>query len=52
VHDEELVAVRQVYGTFSAVQMVWPDSAGRFPWDAGYTNPPDAQPLLGPLPTL
>lgn len=50
VQDEELVAVRQVYGRCSAVQMVWPDSAGRFPWVAGYNNPPDAQPLLGPRP--
>ncbi len=51
VQDEELTAVRQVYGTCSAVQMVWPDSSGRFPWDAGYNNPPDVQPLLGPRPT-
>jgi hypothetical protein len=52
LRDEGLVAVRQVYGSCSAVQMVWPDSAGRFPWIAGYNNPPDAQPLLGSLPTL
>jgi Domain of unknown function (DUF4262) len=50
VQDEELTAVRQVYGTCSAVQMVWPDSAGRLPWVDGYNNPPDAQPLLGPAP--
>ena len=52
VQDEELVAVRQVYGKCTAVQMVWPDSAGRLPWIDGYNNPPDAQPLLGPRPEL
>lgn len=50
VEDEELVAVRQVYGRCAAVQMVWPDSAGRLPWVSGYNNAADAQPLLGPLP--
>lgn len=50
VQDEQLVAVRQVYGHCSAVQMVWPDSAGHLPWVPGYNNPADAQPLLGPRP--
>lgn len=45
-----LTAVEQVYGWVQAVQMVWPDSAARFPWVAGYNNTPEAQPLLGPLP--
>ncbi len=43
-----LTAVQQVYGRVEAVQMVWPDSTGRLPWDEGYRNPPDTQPLLGP----
>lgn len=33
-----------------ALQLVWPDSAGRFPWDEGASNV-DAQPLLGSRPT-
>lgn len=45
-----LTAVEQIYGTIDAIQMVWPDSAGNLPWTAGYRNPPDAQPLLGPAP--
>jgi hypothetical protein len=45
-----LTAVEQVYGGVRAVQMVWPDSAGRLPWMAEYNNPPDAQPLLGARP--
>ena len=42
-----LTAVGQVYGSVQAVQMVWPDSAGRLPWTEGYNNAPHAQPLLG-----
>lgn len=45
-----LTAVEQVYGGVQAVQMVWPDSAGRLPWMDGYGNPPNAQPLLGGRP--
>lgn len=50
VDDEELTADEQVYGRVDAVQMVWPDSAGRLPWADGYNNPPGAQPLLGQQP--
>jgi hypothetical protein len=35
----------------SAVQLVWPDPAGRFPWQRGCTTRPAAQPLLG-IPVL
>jgi hypothetical protein len=45
-----LTAVDQVYGTVTAIQMVWPDSAGHLPWIPGYRNAPDAQPLLGRTP--
>ena len=48
---EDLTAVEQVYGRVNAVQMVWPDSTGRLPWQEGYRNGPLAQPLLGPLPS-
>jgi hypothetical protein len=42
-----LTAVEALYGQVSALQIVWTDSAGRLPWDAGYNNPPGSQPLLG-----
>jgi hypothetical protein len=45
-----LTAVRARYGKVVALQLIWPDSTGCYPWDAGYRNPPDAQPLLGRLP--
>ena len=44
-----LTAVEQVYGRISAVQVIWSDSRGNFPWDVGYANPPGSQPLLGSL---
>jgi|tagenome__1003787_1003787.scaffolds.fasta_scaffold19999600_1 hypothetical protein len=47
---ERLTAVEQIYGQVSALQMIWPDSTGRLPWQDGYRNPSGAQPLLGPLP--
>lgn len=43
---ERLTAVAEVYGRIDALQMVWPDSTGRLPWQNGYRNPPEAQPLL------
>jgi hypothetical protein len=45
-----LTAAKQVYGRVQAVQMVWPDGAGRLPWVEGYNNRPDTQPLLGASP--
>lgn len=47
--DDGLTAVDQVYGRVDALQMVWPDSAGRLPWEAGYRNGAHDQPLLGPV---
>jgi hypothetical protein len=40
------------YGRYGAdavavQQIVWPDEAGRYPWDAGWSFPPDAQPVIG-----
>lgn len=41
---------RAVYpGAGPPVQVVWPDAAGRFPWQAGY-DMNQRQPLLGPPP--
>ena len=47
---DRLTAVEDVYGRVNALQMIWPDSAGRLPWQEGYRNSLGAQPLLGPLP--
>ncbi|MFI5714054.1 DUF4262 domain-containing protein [Kribbella sp. NPDC051620] len=47
---DELTAVDQIYGSVEALQMIWPDSRGKMPWDDGYKNGPLAQPFLGPLP--
>lgn len=30
-----------------ALQAVWPDSEGRYPWDEGYAYPDEVQPLFG-----
>ena len=45
-----MTATANIVGAFSALQLVWPDSAGALPWDAGYRNPIGSQPLLGPSP--
>ena len=42
-----LTAVQGLYGDVRAVQVVWTDSRGRLPWEAGYANPRGSQPLLG-----
>ena len=36
---------------FEAVQIVWPDAHGRFPWEAGHERKGNYQPLLTPGPT-
>ncbi|MDP5183124.1 DUF4262 domain-containing protein [Blastococcus sp. BMG 814] len=45
-----LAVVEELHGTVDALQLIWPDSAGRLPWQEGHRNPPGTQPLLGPLP--
>ncbi|WP_081323231.1 DUF4262 domain-containing protein [Microbacterium testaceum] len=42
-----MTAAERMLGDFEALQLVWTDSHGRFPWDSGYRNPPGAQPILG-----
>lgn len=42
-----LTAVEALYGQVQALQIVWTDSVGHFPWEPGYANPPGSQPLLG-----
>ena len=42
-----LTAVQEIYGRVSAVQVIWTDSRGQFPWDEDYANPPGSQPVLG-----
>ncbi|MGY2076037.1 DUF4262 domain-containing protein [Blastococcus sp. SYSU DS0828] len=45
---ERLTVVEQLHGSVDALQLVWPDSTGRLPWQEGHRNPPGTQPLLGP----
>jgi hypothetical protein len=45
-----LTAVDQMYGSVDALQLVWTDSAGAFPWQSQFRNPPETQPLLGVVP--
>jgi hypothetical protein len=44
----ELTAVERVYGHVDALQLVWPNASGIFPWQPGYGLRPSVQPLLGP----
>ncbi len=50
VDTTKLTAAKQVFGKVEALQAIWCDSTGRLPWEPGYRNPADAQPLLGPVP--
>lgn len=45
-----LAVAEQFSGSVDALQLVWPDSTGKLPWEEGHRNPPHAQPLLGPRP--
>ena len=45
-----LATVEPLYGSVEALQLVWPDSTGKLPWEEGHRNPPQAQPLLGERP--
>lgn len=48
VDTSELHVTRLLYGPdFLALQLIWPDEEGRFPWEPGYSFPLDAQPLSG-----
>ncbi|MCF6734980.1 DUF4262 domain-containing protein [Blastococcus sp. KM273129] len=48
--SDRLTVVEELHGTVDALQLIWPDSTGRLPWQEGHRNPPGTQPLLGPLP--
>jgi Domain of unknown function (DUF4262) len=45
-----LSLVEELYGSVDALQLVWPDSAGKLPWEEEHRNPSTAQPLLGARP--
>ncbi|WP_040517447.1 DUF4262 domain-containing protein [Gordonia neofelifaecis] len=48
IDSEPMRLTRIVYGRqFDAVQLVWPDDDGRYPWQPGYSIPTQVQPLLG-----
>lgn len=43
-----LTVTRLLYGPdFPAVQLIWPDAGGRFPWEPGYSIALEVQPLSG-----
>lgn len=49
VHTRDLAMARRFYGNdqVRAVQLVWPDQEGRYPWDGGYSIRLTTQPLTG-----
>ena len=49
--DARMTVAEQFHGSIEVLQLVWPDSTGKLPWEEGHRNPPSAQPLLGPAPT-
>ncbi|MTD13624.1 DUF4262 domain-containing protein [Nakamurella sp. YIM 132087] len=50
IDDADMVASGQVYPEFSALQVVWPDWQGRYPWDKGYNRWKFSQQLSRPGP--
>jgi hypothetical protein len=42
-----MTATTEIVRTFTALQLVWPDSAGHLPWEGDYRNSRTSQPLLG-----
>lgn len=48
---EVFAIANQVQSSFRALQVVWPDTENRFPWEPGYAFAPGAQPLLGEPPS-
>ena len=50
----DLIMANRTYLTavpVPALQVVWPDRGGAFPWELGWALGPQAQPLRGPAPT-
>lgn len=48
-----LAVAHAIYGReITALQMVWPDVNGLFPWQEGYNHAGCPQPLLGPTPGI
>lgn len=48
----DLLAAVQIYGPVRAIQLVWPDTEGRFPWQTGYEFAAIIQPLMGVAPDV
>ncbi|BBX30476.1 MULTISPECIES: DUF4262 domain-containing protein [Mycolicibacterium] len=48
--SRDLLLVNCLYAQWSAVQIVWPDAAGRLPWEPGCALSSAAQPLRGTAP--
>ena len=47
---EDLVITNELFPDSPALQVVWPDDRGHFPWAAGYALSPDQQQIKGVLP--
>lgn len=47
VDKSNFTAIQAIDGDAPALQIVWTDSQGRLPWQAGYANPPGSQRPLG-----
>ena len=47
---EDFAVALRLQAGFRAVQVVWPDTDNRFPWEQGYSFSPVEQRLLGPPP--
>lgn len=47
--EEHLLVAHRFYGDrLRALQLVWADAAGRWPWDPGHRARRAGQPVLGP----
>ena len=47
IDKTDLTAMNAIYCDVPVLQIVWTDSAGRLPWEAGCANQPGSQRLLG-----
>ena len=51
-HDHLLTATALYGKAVRALQLVWPDDQGRYPWQAGAQSQPSGQRLFGPIPAV
>ncbi|WP_020109912.1 DUF4262 domain-containing protein [Nocardia sp. 348MFTsu5.1] len=51
IDKEDLLITNELFPNSPALQVVWPDERGNFPWSDSYTLQPDHQQIKGILPT-